>query len=239
MSELAGTDVTVWGQKSLRATGWDKSTYSKSVYETRSPQVKEAIDLLTKELHKIKDATGNSKFSLIQLFDGQEGLGYQLLLNAPIPTKQSHARDRVQDFSIEIDSKQNTKDKLAYLMDELFVTTSTGGNFICVIAPYDTELEIGNVATIDKAICILSADGFMSVDDLLSVDAPRSKYDKDGGYDSFAVKITNPQTVLNVRAMNLLWDRIWKYSIYYRFGSFKSILEAHMTKLHFGLRATF
>ncbi len=166
-------------------------------------------------------------------------LGYQYLVENPsLAKRSSHSRDSIKDFVIDLNNKQDTKDKLAYLLDIGFTSTTGGGrDYLSVILDFDTPLhfdESSRIVSVDEAIGIISSQGFVPIDHLDSGNPQshdlRNRYDS-AGYHNFAFKIDNPQGVIEISGFNLKWNQIWEVYCYYPVSSYIALLDAHIKSL--------
>jgi len=239
-SDVMGKDIFIWGQKhASEGAGWDFDSYSRSIDEIRAPQVKESSDQIVKELKK----TGKTKFRIVHLYNSQQdNLGYQYLVETTIVTKRDiHSRDYIKDFVIDLDNKQDTKDKLAYLLDIVFTSSRDGNDYLSVILDFDTTVNVDiakRVVSVDNAVAILSPHGFVPIDHLDS-EAPQQHSDKirydTSGYHNYAFKISKSQGAIAVSSLNLKWDQIWKVYCYYSYSSYLTRLNAHISRLRISI----
>lgn len=235
-SDLMGKDISIWGEKhASEDVGWDYDSYSRSVDEKRAPQVKESIDQIVKELAK----TGKTKFRIVHLYNSlQDNLGYQYLVETTSVTKKDiHSRDYIKDFVIDLNNKQDTMNKLAYLLDIIFTSSKNGNDYLSIILDFDSTLDVdeaNRVVNVDNIIALLSSHGFMSGDHLDS-GAPQIHRDRikyvSSGYHNYAFKISNLQGAIAISGLNLKWERIWNVYCYYAYSSYLTRLNAHIIRL--------
>lgn len=237
-NDVRGHDISIWGSKhASQDVGWDYNSYSRSADEMRSTQVKESIDQITKELTK----TGKTKFRILHILNSQKNnLGYQYLLKDTTLTKNAdHVRDRVKDLVIDLDKNEDTRDKLAYILDVISGSSISGGDFLSLILDFDDSSiiidDLSRVIDVDNAIGMLSSRGFQSITHLHS-ESPKTNDDKiiysTLGYRNYGLKISISPSAIDISSINLKWDRIWEIYSYYPVREYSARLDAHILKLN-------